>query len=103
MDLAKSLEAKHLRLFSDYMLAVKHFSGEYEQKDPMTRSYATNVHESSLLFESFELNQIGRENNSRVDALSRLASIETQNLTGSIYLTEVKAPSIDKKQCMEIY
>lgn len=103
MDLAKSLEVKHLRVFSDSMLVVKHFSGEYEQRDPRTRSYATKIRKSSLFFESFELNQIGRENNSRADNLSRRASGETQNLTGSIYLIEVKAPTIDKKLCIEIH
>ncbi|XP_074374057.1 uncharacterized protein LOC141714437 [Apium graveolens] len=45
----------------------------------------------------------GEENNSRADALSRLASSETQNLTGSIYLTEAKTPSIEKKECLEIH
>ncbi|XP_074374316.1 uncharacterized protein LOC141714714 [Apium graveolens] len=73
IELARSLEAKHLRAFSKSMLVVKHFMGEYE------------------------------ENNARADALSRLASAETQNLTGSIYLTEAKMPSIEKKECLEIH
>ncbi|XP_074374049.1 uncharacterized protein LOC141714427 [Apium graveolens] len=51
----------------------------------------------------FKLSQITKKNNSRDDALSRLRSAETQSLTGSIYLTEVKIPSIDKNQCMEIH
>lgn len=103
MDLAKSLEAKHLRVFCDSMLIVKHFTGEYEQRDPRTRSYATKVRENSLFFEPFELSQIGRENNNRADALSRMASAKTQSLTYSIYLTKTKAPTIDKKQCIEIH
>ncbi|XP_074322719.1 uncharacterized protein LOC141659693 [Apium graveolens] len=103
MKLARSLKAKHLRAFSDSMLVVKHFTGEYEQRDPRTKAYAAKVHEASLSFETFELSQIGRENNSRVDAISRLASAETQNLTGSIYLTEAKTPSIEKKKCLEIH
>lgn len=103
MALAKGLEVKHLRVFTDSMLVVKHFSEEYERRDPRTCSYATQVRENSLFFESFEISQIGRANNSRADALSRLASTETQNLTGSIYLTKVKASDIDKTQCMEIH
>ncbi|XP_074324259.1 uncharacterized protein LOC141661175 [Apium graveolens] len=103
MELARSLEAKHLRAFSDSMLAVKHFTGEYEQKDPRTKVYAAKVISASLSFKTFELSQIGRENNAREDALSRLASAETQNLTGSIYLTEAKMPSIEKKECLEIH
>ncbi|XP_074326805.1 uncharacterized protein LOC141664751 [Apium graveolens] len=103
MELARSLQVKHLRAFRDSMLVVKHFSGEYEQRDPRTKAYATKIKESSLLFETFELSQIGRENNSRVDALSRLASVETQSLTGSIYLTEAKTLSIEKKDCLEIH
>ncbi|XP_074342686.1 uncharacterized protein LOC141680328 [Apium graveolens] len=97
MELAQSLEAKHLRAFSDSMLVVKHFTGEYEQRDPRTKAYAAKVRDASLSFKTFELSQIGRENNARADALSRLASAETQNLTGSIYLTEAKMPSIEKK------
>ncbi|XP_074378422.1 uncharacterized protein LOC141719963 [Apium graveolens] len=103
MKLARSLEAKHLRAFSDSMLVVKHFTGEHEQRDPRTRAYAAKVRDASLSFETFELSQIGRENNSREDAISRLASAETQNLTGSIYLTEAKMPSIEKKECLEIH
>ncbi|XP_074378267.1 uncharacterized protein LOC141719787 [Apium graveolens] len=102
MSLAKNLEEKHLRVFIDFMLVVKHFSGEFEQRDPRTRAYDIEVKELSLSFQSFELSQISRENNSRADALSRLASAETRSLNGSIYLTEVKTPSIDKKQYMEI-
>ena len=33
ISLCKSLEVKHLRAFSDSMLVVKHYSGEYEQRD----------------------------------------------------------------------
>lgn len=74
LDLAKNLEVKHLRAFSDSMLVVKQFSGEYGQKDPRTKAYALKVCEQSLMFEYFELTQVARENNSRADALSRLAS-----------------------------
>lgn len=77
LDLARSLEVKHLRAFSDCMLVVKQFSGEYGQKEPRTKAYAIKVRENALLFDSFELSQIARENNSRADALSLLASAET--------------------------
>ncbi|XP_074346598.1 uncharacterized protein LOC141685394 [Apium graveolens] len=90
MELARSLEAKHLRGFSDSMLVVKHFSREYEQREPRTKAYTTKLRENSLVFESFELSQIRRENNSRADALSRLASAE-------------KMPSIKQKYCLEIH
>ncbi|XP_063941458.1 uncharacterized protein LOC135149627 [Daucus carota subsp. sativus] len=103
MSLAKNLEVRHLRAFSDSMLVVKHFSGEYEQKEPRTKAYAAKVREQTQFFETFELSAIGREDNGRADALSRLASAETQNLTGSIHLTEVKTPSVDKKACLEIH
>nr|XP_017250755.1 PREDICTED: uncharacterized protein LOC108221384 [Daucus carota subsp. sativus] len=103
MGLAKNLEVRHLRAFSDSMLVVKHFSGEYEQNEPRTKAYAAKVREQTQFFETFELSAIGREDNGRADALSRLASAETQNLTGSIYLTEVKKPSVDKKACLEIH
>ncbi|XP_074356459.1 uncharacterized protein LOC141696177 [Apium graveolens] len=39
MELARSLEVKHLRAFSNSMLVVKHFIGEYEQRDPHTKAY----------------------------------------------------------------
>ncbi|XP_074346394.1 uncharacterized protein LOC141685175 [Apium graveolens] len=103
MELARSLEAKHLWAFSDSMLVVKHFSREYEKRDPRTKAYATKVKNDSLSFETFELSQIGRENNEREDALSRLASAEIQSLTGSIYLTEAKTPSVEKRDCLKIH
>lgn len=97
MELARNLEEKHLRAFSDLMLVVKHFSGEYEQRDPQKKAYVAKVNENSWIFKSFELTRVCRENNSRANALSWLTSAETQSLTGSIYLTEVGTPSIDKK------
>lgn len=60
MDLAKNLEVRHIRAFSDSMPVVKHFTGEYEQRDPRSKAYATQVRDKSLFFESFELSQIGR-------------------------------------------
>ncbi|XP_074378024.1 uncharacterized protein LOC141719545 [Apium graveolens] len=85
------------------MLIVKNFSGEYEQRDPRTKAYAIKVKDASLSFETFELSQFGRENNGQADALSRLASAETQSLTGYIYLIEAKTSSIEKKECLEIH
>ncbi|XP_074374255.1 uncharacterized protein LOC141714647 [Apium graveolens] len=73
MELARSLEAKHLRAFSDSMLVVKHLMGEYEQRDPRTKAYVAKVKDASLSFETFELSQIGKKNNARADALSRLS------------------------------
>ncbi|XP_074377252.1 uncharacterized protein LOC141718766 [Apium graveolens] len=102
IELARSLEAKHLRDFSNSMMVAKHFSGEYEQRDPRTKAYTIKVKDASLSFETFELSQIGRENNGRAYALSRLASAETKSLTGSIYLTEAKTPSIEKNNYLEI-
>ncbi|XP_074335985.1 uncharacterized protein LOC141673151 [Apium graveolens] len=90
MKLTRSLEAKHLRAFSDSMLVVKYFTGEYEQ-----RNMSKGIPERKPM--------MPKENNSRADALSRLASAETRNLTGSIYLTEAKMPSIEKKKCLEIH
>ncbi|XP_074362292.1 uncharacterized protein LOC141702521 [Apium graveolens] len=43
MKLSRSLEAKHLRAFSDSMLVVKHFTGEYEQRDPRTKAYTSKT------------------------------------------------------------
>ncbi|XP_074374648.1 uncharacterized protein LOC141715061 [Apium graveolens] len=34
IELARSLDARHLKAFSDSILVVKHVSGEYEQRDP---------------------------------------------------------------------
>lgn len=41
------------------------------------KAYALKVREMSTIFYSFELSQVGREDNSRADALSRMASAET--------------------------
>ncbi|XP_074352712.1 uncharacterized protein LOC141691859 [Apium graveolens] len=103
MELARSLEAKHLRAFSNSMLVVNHFYGEYEERDPRTKAYITKVKDASLSFETFELIQIERENNGRADALSRLASAETESLVDFIYITEAKMPSIEKKEYLEIH
>lgn len=85
------------------MLVGKHFSREYEQKETWTKAYALKVRGNYAILECFELSQVGREDDSRADAFSRLASDETQSFISSIYLIEVGLPSIDKMQCLEFH
>lgn len=98
MKLAHSLEVTHLQAYSDSQLVVKHFSGEYDQKEERLRAYAMEVRTLAREFEVFDLIGISREDNGRADALSRLATGDDRSLEGSVYKTENYQPSVYQKE-----
>ncbi|KAL8156578.1 hypothetical protein AgCh_001613 [Apium graveolens] len=76
IKLARSLEVTHLQAYSDSQLVVKHFSGEYDQKEKRLKAYAMEVRILVTEFDVFEIMGIIRVNNGCADALSRLATTD---------------------------
>ncbi|KAL0410722.1 UNVERIFIED_CONTAM: hypothetical protein Slati_3661900 [Sesamum latifolium] len=73
MRMAQDTSASHL-LASDSQLIVKQVSREYEANEESMVQYLQQIEELKTKFKIFQLQQISREENVKVDSLSKLAS-----------------------------
>ncbi|KAL0288369.1 UNVERIFIED_CONTAM: Ribonuclease HI [Sesamum angustifolium] len=74
MKMAHEAGAKYLVAYSDSQLVVKQVEGTYEAKEESMIQYLQQIAELKTSFESFQLTQIPREENIKVDYLSKLSS-----------------------------
>jgi len=74
MLLAKEFGARSLLVKSDSLLVTGQVTSEYQVKDPQLASYFRYVMLLKAAFSMFELVHVPREQNSRADLLSKLAS-----------------------------
>jgi ribonuclease HI len=68
------MDVTDLRAKSDSQLVTNQVSGEYQTKDPQLMKYLERVNKLKDQFNTFELIFVPREQNSRADMLSKLAS-----------------------------
>ena len=78
LKMARKLNIRSLRARSDSQIVVQQVNGEYEAKEKSLKKYLELVRTITESFESFTLEQIPREENTKADALSKLASSEVQ-------------------------
>lgn len=72
--LARDFSVKHCELLSDSVLVVSQIKNQYEAKDPTLQKYLSRVKELLSLFQRVEVKHVPRAENSRADALPKLAS-----------------------------
>ncbi|KAL0391487.1 UNVERIFIED_CONTAM: hypothetical protein Slati_4533800 [Sesamum latifolium] len=74
MKMDHEVGARHLIAYSDSQLVVKQVEGVYEAKEENMIQYQQQIAELKTSFKSFQIIQIQREENVKVDCLSKLAS-----------------------------
>ncbi|KAL0408176.1 UNVERIFIED_CONTAM: hypothetical protein Sradi_1752000 [Sesamum radiatum] len=87
--------ARHLIAYSDSQLIVKQVKREYEAREESMIQYIRQIEELRPKFESFQLQQIPREDNAKADYISKLASALEDCKTRRIiiqYLSEPRTP-----------
>ncbi|KAI5350813.1 hypothetical protein L3X38_003704 [Prunus dulcis] len=72
--LAKSMNAKQIRIYSDSQLIVNQVTADFAAKDASMYAYLSTAHQLLQSFQAYEIKQIPRSENSHADALARLAS-----------------------------
>jgi ribonuclease HI len=80
----KELGATAISLCSDSQLVVSQIKGEYQTREPLLQRYLAKVKESLLGLSKFEIKHIPREENSRADLLSKLASTKSSSTLKSV-------------------
>ncbi|KAI5354401.1 hypothetical protein L3X38_007296 [Prunus dulcis] len=74
LRLAKSMNAKQIRIHSDSQLIVNQVTADFAAKDASMYAYLSTAHRLLQSFQAYEIKQIPRSENSHADALARLAS-----------------------------
>ncbi|KAI5324980.1 hypothetical protein L3X38_034053 [Prunus dulcis] len=72
--LAKSMNAKQIRIHSDSQLIVNQVTADFAAKDASMYAHLSTAHQLLRSFQAYEIKQIPRGENSHADALARLAS-----------------------------
>lgn len=69
-----TLGAKEVIIFTDSQLIAQQILGKFEIKEERMQRYVREIREAIVKFSTFTLEQISRDENGEVDALTRLAS-----------------------------
>jgi ribonuclease HI len=75
----KELGATAITICSESQLVVSQIKGEYKAREPFLQRYLAKVKDSLLGLSKFEIKHIPREENSRTDLLSKLASTKSSS------------------------
>ncbi|XP_027936375.1 uncharacterized protein LOC114191403 [Vigna unguiculata] len=96
MLLAKELGIYNLLAKSDSLLVTGQVSGEFQAKDPLLSRYLDVVHTLAAHFRSFKLIHVPREQNSRADLLSKLASFSRPGRQRSVIRETLVTPRVSE-------
>ncbi|XP_022841838.1 uncharacterized protein LOC111365514 [Olea europaea var. sylvestris] len=94
LELARSLELEHIRVFSNSQLVVGQIEGSLKGKMSL---HCVKVHDLQRQFTSCEILTIARADNSKADALSRLVFMRIDGLDRTVHVKIVTEPIINAK------
>ncbi|GAU41162.1 hypothetical protein TSUD_282350, partial [Trifolium subterraneum] len=95
MKLAKEMEVEDLRAKSDSQLVTNQVAGEYQTKDPQLMKYLEKVKSLAKQFKTFKLVHVPRNQNSRADLLSKLASTKKPGNNRTVIQETISTPSTE--------
>ena len=95
LNLAHSLEVDQLEVYSDSQLVVRQIEDTYEAKSGRMILYLRKVRDLLKKFVLVQVKHVPRAENSRVDALAKLATTLKEDLSRSTPVEYLAEPSID--------
>ena len=95
LNLAHSLEVNQLEVYSDSQLVVRQIEDTYEAKSGRMILYLRKVRDLLKKFVLVQVKHVPRAENSRADALAKLATASQENLSRSTLVEYLAEPSID--------
>ncbi|XP_057742915.1 uncharacterized protein LOC130961187 [Arachis stenosperma] len=96
LRLAQSLNITHLQIYCDSQLVVQQVTGNFQVKDQLLEKYHTSVKELISHFTYIQITHIAREQNTRADALSKLATTRKNMYDSVISQLTLTEPSYGK-------
>ncbi|KAJ8768583.1 hypothetical protein K2173_022700 [Erythroxylum novogranatense] len=94
LQLAREIEVKYLKVYSDSQIVVGQVTGQYEAKGDNMIKYLELVKRELSNFEEYSVSRIDRKQNVQADALSKMAS--DQSARNNILVEQINQPSIQK-------
>ena len=95
---AKKLGANHLQIFCDSQLVANQISEEYQARDDRMSAYLTVARTLLAEFDSTHIAQIGREHNSHVDILAKLATALESDIQRTVCIETLDQPSFQDQE-----
>ena len=95
LNLAHSMEVDQLEVCSDPQLVVKQIEDSYEARGEKMILYLKKVRELLKKFVRVQVRHIPRAENSRADALSKLATASQEDLNRLTPVKHLSEPSVD--------
>ena len=95
LNLAHSLEVDQLEVYSDSQLVVRQIEDTYEAKSGRMVLYLRKVHDLLKKFVLVQVKHVPRAENSRANALAKLATTSQEDLSRSTPIEYLAEPSID--------
>jgi len=102
MLLAKEMGVTRLVARSDSLLVTGQVNGDFAARDPQLARYLEYITNLSKVFRTFELIHVPRDDNNRVNLLSKLASCTKPGQQKSVIKETLKTPRIDTSGRAEI-
>jgi len=100
LHLAIELEITNLTCKSDSRLVIGQLTEEYEVRETLLQRYFHFVKKLLNRFKEVSFQHIRRENDTRVDALSRLATVKQKGVHRSVIHVSLIKPRIGAEECM---
>ena len=89
------MEVDQLEVCSDSQVVVKQIEDSYEARDEKMILYLKKVRELLKKFVRVQIKHILRAENSRVDALAKLATASQEDLNRLTHVEHLSKPSVD--------
>jgi len=97
---AQELEITNLICKSDSRLVIGQLNDEYEVRENLLQRYYHLVKQLISTFSEISMQHVRRDDNTRSDALSRLATTKRTGIQQSVIHVTLTRPSIDLQECL---
>ena len=103
MTMVQKMEGKMVEIFSYLRLAIGQVKGELEARDIRMQEYLNQVRHLQSGFESFNLLQIPKSENTHANSLATLATSLAQNLSRVIFIEDLCKLTEMKRKMVHVH
>ncbi|XP_015966622.1 uncharacterized protein LOC107490362 [Arachis duranensis] len=102
LKLALQLQISRITVYCDSSLVVHQIKGEFQVKDPLLEKYWLITKELISKFNQFDIIHVNREQNTRADVLSKLATTRQAENTSTLSQLTLDKPSFEQGTILSI-
>ncbi|XP_025664549.1 uncharacterized protein [Arachis hypogaea] len=102
LKLTQQLRIPQITVYCDSSLVVHQIKGEYQVKDPLLEKYWLITKDLISKFSKFDIIHVNREQNTKVDVLSKLATTRQAENTLALSQLTLNKPSFEQDTILSI-